>query len=182
MNRDVDFELRTYCAVWTERALCLIDLAKGRAINMSTLAALRGHGLAEREPARGLTDYGRGVLLLASLILEGSFIPPASGLSAEMQERLRGLELRGLYRLESCQAHKLKAVHLKALRSLVLRPGQAWNTLELVYGRYILVELRRAEFVTSAGTRKHDQVFPTSKADAFMAFLCGAADGAAVGE
>jgi hypothetical protein len=117
--------------------------------------------VSEGRPAQ-LTPYGEEIYWRASEILSGNYRPPMSPLNAREQDELEGLNLRGVYRRGCCVKHGLHSVHVKLLRSLALRPGQAWRALMYSYGRATLDYLASHALITKA-TLPFDQVALTAQ-------------------
>ena len=156
--------LAMYCGMGTSGAGHLSDVREGKAVPVATLTSMCETGLAVRgadgNPTR-LTLYGEEIYWRASGILGGDYRHPQSPLNMREQDELEGLNLRGVYRRGCCVKHGLHSVHVKLLRSLALRPGQAWRALMYIYGRVALDDLANHALITRA-TRPFDQVTLTA--------------------
>ncbi|HAE59742.1 MAG TPA: hypothetical protein DCG54_09640 [Anaerolineae bacterium] len=180
MITDSTESLRIYCAMWPERAEALLTVKNGFDINQMTMAAFRSNGLVDY--GGQLTSFGKDVAERVDAIMLGRFEAPQGSLSGIVKVQLEQIDIRQLCRGDTCKSHGLKAVHIKALRSIALYPGQAFNTLDQVYGYDTLRDLSRAEFIRCADWRKYDQVWPTAKADAFLLALASTEFMAHVGQ
>ena len=147
-------------------------MLNGDPISANACAALRAHGLID---ASGfLSAYGQQVAERAQAIMAGQFTVPSCSLAGIVQYQLQEMDLKAWQHDEQCRAHGLsRSSDIKALRAIVLRPGRAFGTLENDWGYDSLRTLHQAQFIDVDEWRQHDQVFPTEKANAFMAVLAG---------
>lgn len=157
--------LAMYCGMGTSGAGHLSDVREGKAVPTATLTSMRAAGLAcvarDRMPV-ALTLYGEEIYQRACEILSGNYRPPLTKLNAREQDELEGLNLRGVYRRGCCTRYGLHTVHVKLIRSLALRPGQAWRALMYIYGREALNYLASHALITGE-TRPFDQVTLTAQ-------------------
>ncbi|MEI6415739.1 MAG: hypothetical protein WCP34_15975 [Pseudomonadota bacterium] len=157
-----------YVAMSPQKAQNLVDLAEGRPIHPSALAALRP--LLVQPDSFRLTEYGAVILFRVCAILTNTFVIPGTNLVGVECVALADLNKNSASKAKICKDYKLTSIHLKALRSMVLYPGQAYNSLVGLFTDSVMAHLLALSFVTG-NTRRHDGIWPTKKGQELLFHL-----------
>lgn len=167
MSGNQYFEM--YCGMWEERARSLLALEAGQHVHPATVALFFENGLVMPDK-KTLTIDGQTLARKVLNILAGNFMPPQSDYDDASWEKVNRTELRGLARRKMCKANGIKSIHLKALRAMVLHPGQCRNWLEHTYGADALRHLQMRGFLVG-GSLRIDAIYPTGMAYSWMKML-----------
>lgn len=163
--------LEIYVGMTVDQAQALISIAQGGAVHPNTRAAMRWAELIDE--LYQLTPYGQETLERAQSILESRYMPPASNLKPWVVEAIRAMDLRKYYRHQAVKAALLTTGQLKAIRSVVHTPGQAYCHLRGWAGERTLLLLMQGGYITRKRAKNKAQVWPTAKAQALMLVLLG---------
>jgi len=172
MNGDQITWLSRYCDMDPERAGHFLTAAKGGKVPGPTLSAMKQKGLLL--PDGGLTITGGVVYNLIKNIQASEFKPEPPALPEEI---LHGIDPTRAARTETIKngySPRLRSVHLKALRTVLLIPGVCLGHLTPAYGWGTFEDLKAAGLVKYpllTSGQKFFRVYPTKEAPVLFKWI-----------